>query len=151
MFLVAGELSFSDFLSSRGLAFRLLSGSVFDLTEDQSRRIISLTTEIKEEEKELSNALERVQDSMAGPQMMALAARIGILQNGALPDMDSCIERFRISMEAIVECADYLRRKTFEKILEILGPSQAMRFLAATAQFQLTIRRYGLRRDSERA
>lgn len=49
---------------SPGLAFRLLSGSVLDLTEDQSRRIRSLTAEIKEEEIELSNVLASVQESV---------------------------------------------------------------------------------------
>lgn len=83
------------------------------------------------------------------PQMIALAAQMGQLQNGLVADMDSTIERLRISMEAVVECADYLREKTVTKILEILNSSQAIAFLIAIAQCQLTIRRYGLRRDAE--
>ncbi|KAL3523992.1 hypothetical protein ACH5RR_016826 [Cinchona calisaya] len=131
------------------LVFRILSGSVLDLSEDQSRRIGSLTREVKEEEKELSNVLSMVQECMVSPEMVALVTQFGRVQNGLVPDMESEMERVRISMEALVECADNLREMTVTNILVILNSSQAIRFLIAIAQFQLTIRRYGLRRDAE--
>ncbi|CAI9091733.1 OLC1v1026837C1 [Oldenlandia corymbosa var. corymbosa] len=131
------------------LACKILS-SLSDLTEDQSKRISSLTAQTKKEETELSNLLSRVQESVVDPRIVALATHLGQLRNGANADTESATEKLRISMEALLECGDYVREKTVMEILEILSTPQALGFLAAAAQFQLTVRGYGLRTDANR-
>ncbi|KAG8390118.1 hypothetical protein BUALT_Bualt01G0050300 [Buddleja alternifolia] len=132
-----------------GLAFRLVMNNVLDLTDDQSRRINRLMAEIKGEENGLTDELTRVQGGMTSPSMVELARHLGRHQNGAAHNMESAVERLRASMEALVECADFLRRKTGINLVEILKPSQAVRFLAATAQLQLRLRRWGMQRDAQ--
>lgn len=79
--------------------------------------------------------------------MLELARNLGRLQNGAENNMESATDRLNMSMEALVECADFLRRKTGIMLLEILKPIQAVKFLAAAAQLQLRLRRWGMHRD----
>ncbi|KAI3470891.1 hypothetical protein Pfo_027554 [Paulownia fortunei] len=130
-----------------GLAFRLVINNVLDLTEDQSQRINRLMTEIKEEEKEVTDEFDRVQEGIVSRSMVELAMNMGRPQNGAENNMESAVDRLRVSMEALVECADFLRRKTGILLLEILKPAQAVRFLAAAAQLQLNLRSWGMQRD----
>ncbi|KAI5675150.1 hypothetical protein M9H77_06100 [Catharanthus roseus] len=119
------------------LAFRLISTYDLELSEDQSQRINSLQEEIKREMQQLTDIL------------VALAEDIGHVQNGITVHLDSTMDIFKTSMETLVQCADYLRRRTLVKILEILSSSQAVKFLATVIQYQLSIRRYGQRRYGE--
>ncbi|KAI5675147.1 hypothetical protein M9H77_06097 [Catharanthus roseus] len=119
------------------LAFRLISTYDLELSEDQSQRINSLQEEIRREMQQLTDIL------------VALAEDIGHVQNGITVHLDSTMDIFKTSMEALVQCADYLRRRTLVKILEILSSSQAVKFLATVIQYQLSIRRYGQRRYGE--
>lgn len=79
--------------------------------------------------------------------MVALTRNIGRPMNGAAADLDSAFERLRVSMETLVECADALRKKAAIRLMETLKPTQAVRFLAAAAQLNLNLRRFGLQRD----
>lgn len=83
------------------------------------------------------------------PTIVELARHLGRLRNGAVSDVDTAVDRLKVSMAALVECADFLRIKTAEMLLEILRPTQAVRFLAAAAQLQLRLRRWGMQRDVE--
>ncbi|KAI5670476.1 hypothetical protein M9H77_10840 [Catharanthus roseus] len=119
------------------LAFRLLSTYDLELTEDQSQRINSLQEEIKREKfGEFSFLLFHTV-------IIQLQKTTFNYDVGRDLHLDFTIDIFRTSMEALVESADYLRGKTLAKILEILSSSQAVKFLAAVTQFQLSIRRYG--------
>ncbi|KAI5675143.1 hypothetical protein M9H77_06093 [Catharanthus roseus] len=118
------------------LAFRLISTYDLELSEDQSQRINSLQEEIKREMQQLTDICAR-----APTLVVALAEDIGHVQNGITVHLDSTMDIFKTSMEALVQCADYLRRRTLVKILEILSSSQVVKFLATVIQYQLSIRR----------
>lgn len=88
-------------------------------------------------------------DLQVASAMAAVAhEHLGQVQDGELLHLQhSTVDSFRESMEALVESADYLRRKTVVKILEIQTSTQALRFLAAVAHFRLSLRSYGQRRQ----
>ncbi|KAI5675151.1 hypothetical protein M9H77_06101 [Catharanthus roseus] len=128
------------------LAFRLIATYDLELSEDQSQRINSLREEIKREIFKLQILFCLLQ---APTLVVALAEDMGHIQNGVTVHLDSTMDIFKTSMEALVQCADYLRGKTLVKILEILSSSQTVKFLATFIQYQLSIRRYGQRRHGE--
>ncbi|KAK6145516.1 hypothetical protein DH2020_022336 [Rehmannia glutinosa] len=158
-----------------GLAFRLVINNVLDLTEDQSQRINRLMVEIKEEEKEVTEEFNRVQEGMndtyCGLERVMIPPiqpnayilielntksvsidggtdkALGTARRQGEHNMESAVDRLSVSMEALVECADLLRRKTSILLVEILKPAQAVRFFAAAAQLQLNLRRWGMQRD----
>ncbi|KAK4436502.1 protein ZW2 [Sesamum alatum] len=132
-----------------GLAFRLVINNVLDLSEQQSGRINTLMTEIKKEEKEITDEFEKVQQVMASPSMLELLRHGGRLRNGAKHGMELLVDQLKSSLGALVECADILRMKTVIMLMEILKPAQTLRFLAAAAQLQLRLRRWGMWRDAE--
>ncbi|KAL0319594.1 UNVERIFIED_CONTAM: protein RESPONSE TO ABA AND SALT 1 [Sesamum radiatum] len=132
-----------------GLLFRLVKNNVLDLTEEQSQRISRLMAEIKEEEKELTDEFDRAQEVVASPPMVELVRRLGRLRNGAEQNIESAVDRLKLSLATLAECADFLRMKTGIMLVEILKPPQAIRLLAAVAQLQLRVRRWGMQRDGQ--
>ncbi|KAL2248924.1 UNVERIFIED_CONTAM: Protein ZW2 [Sesamum indicum] len=132
-----------------GLAYRLVINNVLDLTEEQSWRINTLMTEIKEEEKEITDEFDKVQEVMTSPPMLELLRHGGQLRNGLGHSMALLVDQLKSVLEALVECADFLRMKTGIMLIEILKSGQTIRFLAAAMQLQLILRRWGMMRDAE--
>ncbi|OVA02715.1 Transcription factor TGA like domain [Macleaya cordata] len=137
-----------------GLAFKLLNSSVDqdDLSDEQLERVRSLTMETREAERDLNNELARVQESLAAPPIVDLARMTqGRRVNGEIGgDVDAAIQTLREAMEALVENADLVRMTTARKVVEILSPIQAVRFLAAATQLQVKIRMWGWKREAAR-
>ncbi|KAK9290946.1 hypothetical protein L1049_009126 [Liquidambar formosana] len=134
-----------------GLTFRLVTNSVDDLSEDQTRRMNRLFEETKAEERILSNELATVQESIAASPMMHLARLTGRPVNGEVRDEEAVMKSLRSAMESVVARADNLRMKTTRKVVEILSPVQNVKFLTAATQLQLSFRSWGLQRDSKGA
>ncbi|KAL0341271.1 UNVERIFIED_CONTAM: protein ZW2 [Sesamum radiatum] len=132
-----------------GLAFRLVNNNVLDLSEEQSWRMNRLMTEIKEEEKDITDEFDKVQEVMATPPMLELLRHGGRLRNGVGDNMELLVDQLKSAVGALVERADYLRMKTGIMLMEILKSSQTIRFLAAAMQLQLRLRRRGMMRDAE--
>ncbi|KAK6122029.1 hypothetical protein DH2020_044227 [Rehmannia glutinosa] len=109
--------------------------------------LTKLMVEIKEEEKEVLRGVQRVQEGMVSPSMVELTRHLGRPRNGAEHNMESAVDRLSVSMEALVECADLLRRKTGILLVEILKPAQAVRFLQLRSFTALNLRRWGMQRD----
>nr|XP_016436461.1 PREDICTED: transcription factor TGA5-like [Nicotiana tabacum] len=114
-----------------GLAFTLVNKNVSDLSRNPSLMLKELLDEIK-----------------VSQTMILLARDEGPLENGRLTELNRAIDRLRLAMETLVECADYLRGKTVLRIVEILSAAQSVRFLVAATQFQLRIRSLGLQREA---
>jgi hypothetical protein len=133
------------------LILRIVDGAVKDLKDEQARRMEEVKAETKNGEKELTETLARLQESVAAPPMVALARRIGRVMDGEISSLDSAIEALKTSMLRVLEDADSLRKSTVSKVVEILSPVQTLKFLAAAAQFQLQVRRWGMERDSQKA
>ncbi|KAL7169627.1 hypothetical protein ACSBR2_034628 [Camellia fascicularis] len=130
-----------------GLAFRIVANSAGELTADQRRRMEELATETKAAEREVAEELARVQESVAAPPILEVARREG-RKDGEVREAE-VVEGLRREMEAVLGKADLLRRKTAEKVVEMLSPVQGVRILAAATQLQLRIRMLGLQKEAE--
>ncbi|KAG2686037.1 hypothetical protein I3760_10G156600 [Carya illinoinensis] len=132
-----------------GLAFRLISNSVDDLSEDQHRRMNRLMEETKVEERALHHELAKIQESVAAPPLLEILGRGGRSINGEISEEDNVFAAWRSALESAVANADALRTNTAVKVVEILSPAQSVRFLAAVSELQLRIRSWGLQREAE--
>ncbi|XP_065880382.1 protein ZW2-like [Euphorbia lathyris] len=133
------------------IIFRLVNSSVTDLTAEQSERIEQLKAVTRREERQLTERMAGIQESLASAPIYSLARRSHRLIDGEISWMEEAVEALKAAMLAILENADVLRRSTAANVVEILSPIQAIRFLAAGVNFQLEIRRWGQQRDWERA
>lgn len=83
--------------------------------------------------------------------MMGQARRRGRLVEGELTEEEEVMEsNLRASLESLVANADILRTPTAVKVVEILDALQNVKFLAATTQLRLRIRRWALHRESKK-
>ncbi|KAL7147883.1 hypothetical protein ABFS83_06G139300 [Erythranthe nasuta] len=130
------------------LAFRLVINNILDLTDDQIQRINIVREDITEEEDELTDEFDKVQERMVSSSVLELARQMG--KPATNQNMETTIDTLKLSIEAMVECADFLRKKSRGMIMEILKPTQCVRFLAAECQLQLNLRRWGLHKDEQR-
>lgn len=131
------------------LLIRLLFAAVNDLTPAQSARLNEVRAEVKWNERELTDAMASLQETIAAPPMLELARRVGAgrLVDGEICEMESAIEELKMGMLRVADRADLLRGSTGMTVVEILNSDQMVRVLAAVVGFQLRIRRWGLQRD----
>ncbi|GMH16493.1 hypothetical protein Nepgr_018334 [Nepenthes gracilis] len=139
----------SDFKPS--LLFRLLNVSVSDLSPEQYERLAAVKDETTREERTLSDAIARVQETAAAPPLVDLVRTIGRLANVESFDFLSAIDAYKESVLVAMEKADSLRRSTGMEMMEILRPAQCVKFLAAALKLQLDVRRWGLEKEAQSA
>lgn len=107
----------------------------------------SLAARTRLEEKTLNDEVAKVQESVAGPAMLEVARRSGMLpMNGEVDEAEDAVDSIKASMKAVVARADMLRVTTTLKVVEILDPMQTVKFLAAATRFQLEVHRSGMHR-----
>lgn len=135
-----------------GLAFQLVTNSVDDLSEDQRLRMNRLKEQIKIEEREINHEQAKIQETVAAPPLLETLRRRGLQQpvDGQISEDYMAINTWKSALESVVAKADWLRMSTAAKVVEVLRPAQAVRFLATAAQLQLRIRTRGLQREAER-
>uniref|UniRef100_A0A7N0UAA2 DOG1 domain-containing protein n=1 Tax=Kalanchoe fedtschenkoi TaxID=63787 RepID=A0A7N0UAA2_KALFE len=134
-----------------GLAFHLVTTFVPDLEAGQRSRLEEARAESRLEERELSEELARIQETIAAPPMLELARRAAVAVDGEQAGLESALDALKQGLEMLLECADFLRLKTVMRIMEILQSSQNVIFFAAVARFQLQVRRWGLEREAAAA
>ncbi|KAF5199851.1 Transcription factor tga7 [Thalictrum thalictroides] len=127
-----------------GLAFNVVNNSVKDLSQVQLKRMDKLKAETRVKEKELSNELARIQESIAVQNLVKMTRELGKQLDVHVNDV---LEELRKKMEIVVQSADYLRMWTAREIVEILNLRQSVRFLGSTTQFQIRLRLWGKQRD----
>ncbi|KAG6643425.1 hypothetical protein CIPAW_09G210800 [Carya illinoinensis] len=103
------------------LTFQLITNSVDGLSEDQIRRIDRLTQETMVKKQALNHELRS----------------------------DEVLAEWKLALGAVLANADELRTNAVLAMVEIMRPTQSIRFLAAAAQLQLRIRTLGLQREAE--
>ncbi|XP_043697222.1 protein ZW2-like [Telopea speciosissima] len=133
-----------------GMLIRLVEKSVKDLSEEQKQCLDRLRAETRVEEKQLSDELARVQESVAAPPLLELIRRGRRLVDGEWRQAERVLETLSSSMETLVEKADFLRIATARKAADLLNPIQTVRLLAAATQLQLRVRTWGWEREAER-
>lgn len=85
---------------------------------------------------------------MADRKMVELA-RLGCHVGGdSVVVVEAAVKGLAMGLEKMVKAADCVRLKTLKGILDILAPPQCVEFLAATATFQVQLRRWGNQRHS---
>ncbi|KAL6326459.1 hypothetical protein AAG906_008321 [Vitis piasezkii] len=132
-----------------GFAFRLVMNYVKDLNGEQTRMMEQLKTETVAEEIDLTAELVKVHRSPTMISLVEMATRGREWADGERDAVKEQIEMVKLAMEMLVECADCLRYKTALKIMEILNPSQNVKFLLAITGLQLRVRNWGLQREAE--
>lgn len=120
------------------------------LSEEQSCRMGMLRAETARVENVISKAMASVQETVAAPPMLGLLKKAEELVDGEVSELDAVMENLKQSMGRLMGNADALRGSTASKILEILKPKQAVKFLTAVMKFQREARQWGLYNDSHR-
>ncbi|OIT08194.1 transcription factor tga7 [Nicotiana attenuata] len=120
-----------------------------ELTPEQGEKLKRLKSEIRREEKAIEKGMAKVQESMAAPPIFELMKRGGFLVDGEASELETVIDGLKQSMMAVIETAEHLRGAAVRKVLDILPPKQAVKLLAAVAQFHLQARKCGLRMDNQ--
>ncbi|GMI82748.1 hypothetical protein like AT1G58330 [Hibiscus trionum] len=133
------------------LLFKLLANSATELTPEQEEAIERLKCETRREERELTQDWARIQESLAAFPLLDLVRRYGGRIEGELSELESAMDTMKVAMVRALERADKLRRSTVRKLLQTLSPVQTVKFLAASAEFQLTVRKWGLQKEQQRA
>lgn len=129
------------------LILRMVESAVEDLKPEQATELDRLKLETRRSERELSETMARIQESVAAPPVLPTARRVGRLMDGQISTLDEAMEELKAAMLRLIESADGLRGSTVRKVVEVLSPSQTVKVLAAVAEFQLRIRSWGLQRD----
>ena len=99
--------------------------------------------ETKRAEREVSEVMASVQESMASPRMLALIRVV----DGEKTEQDSALRGLKEALRNVLERGDALRASTMRNVVEILNPPQTVQLLAATMRFQMRVRTHGLLRD----
>lgn len=130
------------------LLFRFLGSSVDGLTAAQSEEIERIGAETRRRERDLTEAMARVQESVAAPPLLRLLRESAgqPTRNGEVCVLEEAMAGLRESMVAVLEDANELRAATARRVMELLRPAQTVKLLAAAAQFQVRIRRWGKQR-----
>ncbi|KAM6550613.1 hypothetical protein CsatB_000421 [Cannabis sativa] len=135
-----------------GLAFRLVTNSIDDLSEDQIQTLNRLMRETKSQERSLNDELAKIQESIGAPPLLEIArcggrrSVHGGEQEEEDSNSDSAMAALKSGLEAVVTAADRLRMSTALKVTDVLESAQSVKFLAAAAQLQLRLRSWGLER-----
>lgn len=132
------------------IVFRLVDSAVKDLTPAQAASLEELKADVKRKERDLTEAMASLQETVAAPPLVGLARRAGRLVDGEICEMKNAIEELKIGMLGVFYSADLLRGSTMKRVMEILKTDQTLRPLAAATEFQQRIRRWGIQRDSQR-
>ncbi|RDX81879.1 Protein DOG1-like 4, partial [Mucuna pruriens] len=125
------------------LILRLADAAVQGLTPEQRERLDRVRDNTKRAEREVSEAMASVQETMASPRVVRLVRVV----NGEITEQETALERLKEALKRVCESADELRASTMRKVVEILSPPQTVQLLAATMHFQVRVRRLGLYRD----
>nr|XP_004238547.1 protein DOG1-like 4 [Solanum lycopersicum] len=122
-----------------------------ELTTEQCENLKRLKAETKREEKVIEKGMAKVQEKVAAPPIFELMKRGGTVVDGEASELESVIDGMKHSMMSMVETAEHLRGSTVKNILDILRQKQAVKLLAAVAQFHLQARKLGLQMDIQSA
>ncbi|KAJ0977558.1 hypothetical protein J5N97_013032 [Dioscorea zingiberensis] len=118
-----------------GLAFKIVQGGVEGMSAEQSREVENLRRDTAARERDLTNQMTQVQEVLATPEMLGVerGRRDGDEEGEALLGV----------LEHLVFCADDLRMRTVNRLVEILTPLQNLDMLKTAVELHLCIRRWG--------
>lgn len=122
-----------------------------ELSAEQSRRIEAAKAEIRGKEREVTQAMARVQEKVAEPPFYGSMRKFGrSVDAGVTTELEKAVEELKAAMMVVVGNAEDLRGMTAAELVKVLTPVQAVKFLAAVARFQLQARKWGMENDFQR-
>ncbi|RLN25030.1 transcription factor TGA5-like [Panicum miliaceum] len=123
------------------LVFRFVeSGGSGGIGPAQRRALEDLHAATAAAERGLDREVAAVQESLAGPRVLA-ALRRQAPRNGE--EADDAVAAVGRALRVLLRAADALRERTLRGVVGLLSPDQAGAFLAAMLRFHLGVRRAG--------
>ncbi|KAJ1283513.1 hypothetical protein BS78_03G133700 [Paspalum vaginatum] len=117
------------------LVFRFLDGAA----PQQRAALQELQAATAFAEREVDREVAAVQESLAGPRVLA-ALRRQAPRNGEADEAVAAVGR---SLRVLLGAADALRERTLRAVVGLLAPEDAAAFVAAMLRFHLSVRRAG--------
>ncbi|XP_057773441.1 protein RESPONSE TO ABA AND SALT 1-like [Salvia miltiorrhiza] len=131
------------------ILFPIMDGALAEeLSPGQMQRMEEVKTESRRREREITQDMARVQETVAEQPVYSLVKRFRNSVDYSVPEMHAAIDELKAAMRAVVGNADALQGWTVAEMVEVLDPVQGVRFLAAVARFQLRARNWGVERDA---
>ncbi|KAF0918722.1 hypothetical protein E2562_025843 [Oryza meyeriana var. granulata] len=124
------------------LVFRFADGDVVaggSHAHQQRRALERLRAATVEAEREVDREVVALQESLAGPRVLAALCR----QHPRNGEADEAVAAVGRSLRVLLAAADALRERTVRDIVGTLAPDQAGAFLAAMMRFHLGVHRAG--------
>ena len=115
-----------------------------DLTAGQMGMVNALHLRTVREEDALSSRLASLQEELADKPFVSFRLGCTALDED---DINRAMARYEESLGRIVQLADGLRLETLRELVRILSPAQAVDYLIATKQLELSLHRWCSRRD----
>lgn len=158
------SMAFHMLYSKSGLQFEprlpqlirgITTGDLGDLSPDQISKVDELQKKTIREEKDSSEKLAKVQETVADASMVELShvvTQLMMISGGGGGILEEEVEANLATKEEglviILQKADNLRLNTLKEILAILTPTQAIHFLIAAAELHLRLHEWGKKKDA---
>ncbi|XP_009757325.1 protein DELAY OF GERMINATION 1-like [Nicotiana sylvestris] len=158
------SMAFHLLYSKSGLQFEprlpqlirgITTGDLGDLSPDQISKVDELQKKTIREEKDSSEKLAKVQETVADASMVELShvvTQLMMISGGGGGILEEEVEANLATKEEglviILQKADNLRLNTLKEILAILTPTQAIHFLIAAAELHLRLHEWGKKKDA---
>nr|GME14530.1 protein DOG1-like 4 [Ipomoea batatas] len=126
-------------------AFRLVPRA--GMSEEQAKKVEILKAKIKAEEEKVEREMERQQVAVADRRMVELA-RLQSGGGGGDTVADVAVKNMVGGLEKVMKMADCVRLKTLKGLLDVLGPTHSVHFLASASMLQIQMRKCGKTLDS---
>lgn len=128
------------------------TGDLADLSHDQLHRVDELQRRTIIEERETTEKMARVQETVADGKMVELSQEA---TEGGDNDTDMVV-RVAVALtdkedelEEMIHKADDLRLRTLKGVINILTPMQSVHFLIAAAELHLRVHEWGKKKDED--
>ncbi|WVZ71449.1 hypothetical protein U9M48_020035 [Paspalum notatum var. saurae] len=124
------------------LVFRFLGGGA-GATPQQRRALQELQAATAAAEREVDREVAAVQESLAGPRVLAALGRQQAPPRNGEAAADDAVAAVGRSLRVLLGAADALRERTLRAVVGLLAPEDAAAFVAAMLGFHLSVRRAG--------
>ncbi|RVX21222.1 Protein DOG1-like 3 [Vitis vinifera] len=130
----------------------LSTGDLGDMSHEQLCRVDELQRKTIREEREMTENMARIQETVADSKMVELS-EAATEEGGGGDDLGERVESaLKHKEEGLAEMllkADDLRLRTLKGVLDILTPMQCVHFLIAAAELHLRLHKWGKNKDEQ--
>ncbi|XP_059311246.1 protein DOG1-like 3 [Lycium ferocissimum] len=124
------------------------TGDLGDLSPNQMSKVNELQKKTIREEKDSSENLAKVQETVADTSTVELSHVLMTGGSGLEEQVEANLASKEEGLVIILQKADNLRLNTLKEILAILTPTQALHFLIAAAELHLRLHEWGKKKDA---